>query len=137
MRRSIAGSPLPFRGRTYSPRRHKLRITRLAASGWSHSLRCSSSPQKACSFSGAPDSPTGCVVVLACGKPCALRGRMLTVYQHPCRRMRTIHTFPPAFSNRPPAGLKRKDNTPIMKRYCAKMSIINSHGLYSSPHFLE
>ena len=48
------------------------------------------------------------MVVLACGKACALRGRMLTDYQHPCRRSEKTHLFPPAFSNRPPAGLKRK-----------------------------
>ena len=41
-------------GRTYSPpRRRKLHIPRPAASGWSRSFRCSSSPHKA-GFAGTP-----------------------------------------------------------------------------------
>ena len=40
----------------FLPRRRKLRIARFAASGKTHSLRCSSSPHKAMRLCGDPDN---------------------------------------------------------------------------------
>ena len=40
----------------FLPRRRKLRIARFAASGKTHSLRCSSSPHKAMRLCGGPDN---------------------------------------------------------------------------------